>query len=839
MPIINKNSRPSPSIVFAGGSAIAIDSTFTARLKATIAGRSNLFANGTELIVVSAPAHIGGGSGFAALGRIDDEPNLFGLAEIGGGSSVSLNGRKAGNALGVLRGNSGFRAGGSVAAADVAAMNVFLTIGPRSGVGFGGVYSARIAADGQAYKLKSYRVNEGRAESGVSLDCTFQRPADRAAVMAAESFDFEIYENGDWVPIFSAGRRTAGTFAFSWGQGRPSDQLGISTAAPVKAQLERSPRRNLTVYDSTRESIDAAAYRDIYDENGVRYQHELRAVADLTLGDLLRFVFVEKCGFADVKTTIPTDWNVRRFEAQMTDTFAKSVAGYVGPFDPLPFVVDNVYWLLDSTLAIPEGFIDAIPTLTADQWSNAQFRVVEQDADGFIVQYVENDTAFDRFQDREVEDDTEPSGEPSSDDYTETDRSRVYRDWFKDSNPFVPVETKQIEEREQVRGYNILPGGGRQFTTISDVTERTEYDAKLRLQSIRKATQMLIPQNVPAGDAYPRVFREIETETSEYEYRPDPNDPRREYLSSETTKVSGYIITDSEKLHLGVPYKQRFVDAWEGGNLSDSQSVSTGRISELKRKITVQKSGQTEVRQRHTNFLTNPPKVTTIPTAAQGGDITSNAVYPAAAETIVYRTGLTDRTDARLRPFPIAELPIRYGRPLAKRKLDKRQRLTGTIELKGLRLAFGRGSVFRLLDRDGGTVGFFLTEGRSIAGDNLGTRQQRTKQILEVLEVSTAAEPLTIATSPPGALSAAAGETIEFSMYITGRTGYSLTADVGGAAVQVRAKAFEADNYQNIVTHPINTGPFNGKPWPYRFQVQVDALAANGNHIIRILSKQI
>jgi hypothetical protein len=831
MPLIIPYSSPPPLAVLGGGSTFTANGVASQHLRATIAGGSGFTPNGRLLIVVATPATLAGHSTFSARGRIGSEANVFGLVDVGGGSAMSAAGHTVINGLAVLAGSSGFSATGRVAEGDQAEFNIFLTVGNVAGPGYAAAYSARIYADGVSYPIKAFTYSEGRLDAGASLECTLQRPADRAAILAATSFKFDVYDNGSWTTLFDTGKRAGGNFGFAWTDGRPADALAVSTVGPIAEALAKSPARNLTIYDSLREAINAADYESIYDENGIAYPHDLHPIADMRLNDLLSYVFVTKCGFTAVQTNLP-NFPIRRADASITGTYLESVAAAIGVFEPLIFAdANNVLWVLDSTVALPAGFSAAVVEIGHTQYKNAQFRITDQTADGYVVQYSDSGALFDYFGDRDVADDAVKTGTSGNADYTETYITRRYRDYYKISNPAVPVRTEKILETTRVRAYynGVL-------IDLSETNETIEFDAKLRLRGISKTTDATIPDITDAG--FSAISEQVRSESTEFVYLPDPTNPRREYLARTEKRIDGLLAIDSQNQHLGRPFKQEFYNAWRAGNLSGRVATTTGPIQTVTETVYLQKSGQVEVRTRTVDFMTTPPVVINETTDARAGDITTNGENSATHETIVYRTGLSARTDNKLETLAVGELPIAFARPLARRRLDRRQRKTGSVNLKGLNLAFGRGSVFKLLDRDGGSAGTFIVEGRSISGANLGDRSQQTNQILEVTEITANGPAIAIATAPPGGVVAAAGSTTAFTLDFEGRTGFSLTATCADANVRVWAKAASGDAFQNLHTTPLSTAPFTGGIHTYFFELRIGGGAANGNYTVAIRNEQ-
>lgn len=828
MPLIVPYGETLPIAVLGGGSELEAFGSVAQQFRATLIGSSTIFANGELLMFGSAT--LVGSSDLYALGRLGDEPNVFGLADIGGSSAFEANGVLKIGGKAVLAGSSSLEAFAEIAQAEGAAFNIHVTVADQAGPGLGATYSARILADGVSYPIRAAQVQESDLNAGININVQLQRPSDRAAILAADEFSFDIYDNGVWKSIFDSGRRSAGSYSFAWAtEGRPADGLSLSTVDAIAETLERSPDNNLTIYDAARETIDAEAFEKIYDENGVPYTHELIAIGGLTLHQLLDRVFVTILGFDSVFCTV-SDYPIRRADFSITGSYLEGIAQFLGPFEPLIYVKNNVLFVLDSTIALPAGLEPAIPAVGHDEYRSAEFSVSEQTADGYIVQYVENDSLYDYTTTREVSNlgDPDTTGTEGNGNYTETVTARTYRDYFKSSNPSVPVNTVKIREVVTVRG---MVGGV--MDEISETTEVIEVDRKMRLLSIAKDRTALIPNVAASG--FPTVRTTVDSELTLFDYRPDIRNPRREYMSRQTREKRGLVAIDAGNQHLDQDFKIEFFDAWRGGNLSGNVTTEYQDIESFTESVDVKRNGQIEVRSRTANFLTSPPSVHSEITEGRAGDITTNAVNTQTNQVIIYRTGITSRTGTKLQPFPIGEVPITIGRPLAKRRLDKRQRLTGSVTWKGLNLAYGIGSQFQLFDRDGDSVGFFIVEGREINMSNLGDRTQLTDQILQVREIATNGPALGLSDDQPSGLSGSAGDTIAFTLEIECSSGYEISADSDNADIRIWGKANPGDAFQNLHTTPIDLTPYAGDVRTFYFELRIDAGADDGDYSAAVL----
>lgn len=721
--VIQNNATPDPIAVLTRIRQLTADGVAAAGLRATLVRPRALSA--MPSVEVAGSASLPRNRTLYALGRIDDEPNVFGSVELARSRNAEFDASPTAGGKAILPRVRALSVTGRVAVADRDVLNILLTIADDAPAGFGNTYSARIYADGVAYPIKAFRYGEDRGDVGVSLEVTLVDPADRAAIEAAASFRFDLYDGGTWTTLFDSGRRTGSGLGIAFGDGRPNDSLSVSTNGDVDNKLRKSAASNLTVYDPTRLTLSADAFPRIYDTAGNVFIHDLKPIAGLDLYSLLSYVFVTKCGFAGVQTTLP-NFPIRRADFSFTGTFFDGIAGHIGPFAPLLFVRDNVVWLIDSTSPFPAGFGSPVP-LNASEYVDVQLTQTDVDLDGYVLQFSDSETDYDYSTNRFVDDAAETSGTYGSPNYTETTRSREYRDYYKASNPLVPVRSEKVKDIKETAG--IVAGT---LVTIATEREDLSYDSFGRIRLIRKTYTGQVPDLATSG--FPNVERTIRTERTQFLYGPDITQPRREILRQTIKEVSGLVTIDTEKQHLGKDFKQDFTDGLAAGNLDDTLIVDTASISTTTETIDQNDKGQIEVRTRVVNFLTDPPHISTTTTDARAGDMSTNAATGSTKEVVVFRAGSV-RTDAKFGTLAVAEVPVPIASALARRKLAKRRIRQGSITVKGLKLGIGRGTMFELFDRDGGSVGVFVCEGRQVAGSNLGTRSQSTRQILEITEV--------------------------------------------------------------------------------------------------------
>lgn len=724
MPLILESSNPSPIAVFQGVGGFGATASTTAGFNAVFQGVGGMSAAGS--VAKHGSATFAGIGGMSAIGRIDDEPNVFAEAAFEGIGAFSATGSIHRRGVAVFEGIGGLFADGRTQAAESATLSILLTIAAGDVVDHGRTYSARIFADGTAYPIKSFGFNESRSDAGASLDVTLQRNSDRAAIMAADAFTFDVYDNGAWVTIFEGGKRAAGGFSFNFSDGRSSDNLSVSAAAPIAERLEASPERNLTIFDPDRLRLSVSDFPTAYDTDGNAYTQQLRPVSGLTLHGLFQIVFVELCGFGGFQTTID-DFPIRRADFSITGSYLEGLGGHTGIFNPLLFVIGDVVWFLDSSAGFPEGFGSPV-AITADNYEGAQFTLTELNADGYIVTYSENEADYDYTQTRVETDDPETTGHFGDPDFTERNRSTTWRDFYKSASPLIPIRSEKLSQVTETRATH--EGA---LSTINRDNELYYYDTLSRIVRIEKRTDGLIP-NLADPD-FATTFDRTTEETTTFVYKGDRFDNRRQILGSQVKETRGLISKDESNPALNQPFKQRFTDAFQAGNLAAGVATEFVPIETVVETHTQTSKSQVEIKTQTTNFLTVPVHVSGSTADVRIGDVTQNAQTSGTGERYVFRPGAI-RTNARMQTLSVGEMPVALAVALARRRLSKRRTLRGSVTLKGINLSIKRGSMFELFDRAGVSVGVFVCEGRSISGQNVGVPgQQKTSMVLEVSQV--------------------------------------------------------------------------------------------------------
>lgn len=728
-PLIIASRRRDASIL---DTETAIEASVVARRRraATVAGS---FVKGGSVVANRARAALS-----SIVGRVNLDANVFGAINAARSRAALMlaNTRKMGT-IGAARNRAAASSIGSttVAAPESDSFLVLLTVeaaGSRGGLadpGFVRRYGARISADGVNYPIKSYNFEKPVDELGVSLSFALVNPRDRAAILAAKSYKFELF-GGDsgglpaWKTMFDSGRRSGSNYAFAWKDGRTADELSVSTISPMSERLERSPENELTVYDPERVDLDASDFAPTLSQDGDAITHELQPVPGLTLYGLFDLVFVNYCGFAAVESTIE-DFRIRRADFDPTGTYLDGVATHIGAFKPFFKVVGETLWILDGTARFPAGF-GTPGQLKSDGYVSVQFAEQELNLDGFIVQYADDETGYDYISQRVVPGAIQEFGDsPFADNYMTVQTFITYREYWRNEDPTTPIRTEKIQDKTVTRA----SVNGSIMQDVLTETENFTYDGTGLILRIEKTLFGLAPSL--GGGTFAQTIRTTKTW---FTYSPDRFAPRRKFLREKREEITGLVAIDNENLHLGKPFVQDFTEANSAGNLREGMELRTRPIRTTVETTTQTGKGQSEMKTRVTDFLTSPPQNTGSTTDARGGDGSTNDQTGTPIRRRVLRPGLTG-SPKRLAVLSVMEIPWPVAEALALRRLAQTKTQRGPLLLKGLKTEIDTGKQFELFDRAGNLLGLYLVEGLSISGQNLGTSAQTTRQTLMITRV--------------------------------------------------------------------------------------------------------
>jgi hypothetical protein len=583
----------------------------------------------------------------------------------------------------------------------------------------------RMSADGTPISIKAFQMAAPVSGSGEQLDLTLVDPSQRDFIRSANLFLFEISQvdlsTGDdnWLPLFADATLSSSQLSIGWSNGAASDELSITTLAPLSNRLNKAPQTDLVIYDPLR--MEMSAKQDpLVDTNGTTYPEEIMPVAQFNLHKLFQ-ILVNRTGFAGFKTNLPKS-PIRSATFGMKTGFWDGVKPHIGQFDELHFEKDNYLWIIDSTISLPLGF-PAPRDLWIDRYKTLSITEQKVNLDGFTIQYSESDSDPDSgyFVTRTEPDDVQESGSWFDETYTKTITKRTLRDYKANPDSTVVQKTELWKEQTIVKN--------RSGKKISETNLEREFDFFGREIGATKTIKNLVPDVPTSTDL---ILKEVKKEVYTVQYAPHPFQAGKQYIRQTVRSISGLIGIDSTNKYLDLDFEQDFVEAHRTGSIRSDFTTKTGGIKKVTTINTPQPNGYVQTETRSEDLVRN--LTFRSDNEAKTGDIAIGNKTTRQRELLVLETASSVKGDGLTPELPIAELDLFLAIPLVRRKIKRAK--AGELELavafSGVDLTIRRGTVLNLKERNGDSLGCFLVEGYSIAGSRLGSSEQKVDTSLNV-----------------------------------------------------------------------------------------------------------
>jgi hypothetical protein len=581
------------------------------------------------------------------------------------------------------------------------------------------ILGARLAINGVDVPIRSFRFTGQAGSADETFQATLSKPY-RAQVPIGATFTFDIYSGGVWQTRFSGvfGSRSY-SIAFD------GDSLQITSASSPADKLAKCPKKPVVYYDSiTVGTLREEANDVLTDDVGHTYPTEFHDVTGLRLYTLLQWAFVTVCGFSAYRTNIP-DFAIPRADFQFGQPVLSTIKALIGMYDPVLFELNNEIWILDSTLALPAGFTPR--TIGADAYKDfsAESGPDSGNLDGLIVNFLETDTG-DFYTQRFINPDPSTSGTSGMPGYVETHIEQEYYDYRNSGDPTVVVRSVLKSETKETFDYT-----GEQ---IGEEKSIFDFDSLGRATGYQKAVKSFMPNPNFYGDPY--QLQDVRDERQEVLMTTDSIGRTR--ITERQTRISALVAIDSDNTYQEVAFKQDAMEAHKAGNLKDGMTSSFEPVKTITERFTNLNNGQTSVTVTTIDHLRGGLTESTSEADAGESLITNRQK---SRRMIVWRSGFdhlsTDVSQRKLRELHIGPLPIKFGKPLAIRKLARATAGKGTasVSLFGFDSAVRRGATLRLLDRSNSALGDFFIMGFEITGSGLGTPAAYIGTSLNLLEL--------------------------------------------------------------------------------------------------------
>lgn len=575
-----------------------------------------------------------------------------------------------------------------------------------------------------------------------------------------------------------------------------ADSVNVTVAAKSDDRLGKTSEEGLIIYDSNRVTIADGEFEPITDANGNSYAPDLVPIAGLKLSHLFQKIFVDECGFDSYETNLPIgDWPIQRYNVGMGQRLYDGLKGLMGMYRPVMKVTGNTIGIYDSTIALPDG-VPAPKQITVDSIEQLSSSVEQQKVDALMVQFAGVENNYD-FTTPRFEYSTESSGG------SVIDYERIIIEFRKRTTPgnsVVVREELNIENKTTSINGDIVEESSEQFLFSSrgDVSVRT------------KTTRSLLP-SLP--DSIP-ALRYSRDEREQFSYQAHPFKPRSTYCSRRSLVSNGLVTNDYDNVNIfGDPAKQEVNVALRSNNIAEGQIYTTQPLSSRIETASPQRDGTVLTRVLVSDEINPSNSVDFF--EKRPGDIGVSGVATTQEVLPVFADDVTIRNAQRIDNFPIGELPLRYGLPLARRELIFRRTKGRRLSLSniGYDASLQNGVPISVYDREENAIGNFLIEGRRIVCDR-GLIIE-----LNVREIAGSAEPLQRLDSQVSNIES--GSSVIWTLPIECLDGSILTIDptsVSNLGIEARHVEMPELGWTNLETTQIDLSPWDGSTEDFEFR---------------------
>lgn len=672
------------------------------------------------------------------------------------------------------------------------------------------IWLPRLKADGTEILVRSAQLEENESSVGKTLSVELLKFSDKAAFTSAASIDFGVgrktggsWDEATFQTLIAGGKVRSVRFSIAGSPQQPRDAVSVQIISAESDKLDRTSAAGLIIYDPDREQIGDADVKTIYDAEGNAYTPEVVAIPGLTLADLFQRIFVTECGFDAYHTTLPArDYPIQRYEVAMGQRFYDGLKRFIGMFYPAVKVIDDEIWITDTTIPQPSSF-PAPKQITVDNVTSISSEVEKQRLDALLVRGVglENNYDFTTFRFEYPK---------TADGAVRTETEQITIEYRKITSPTTNQVVGEALNIENKKSYV----GGTQIDESSDVYE---FDAFGRPNNRRKTAYKLLPPTY--GTDNPPSLQLAAEERENFGYASHPYRSRSQYLQKREMRRSGLYAEDADNPRPdGTPFKQDLALAHRSGNVNTTQTFGTTDLFFRSETAEPLPDGQTRVRVLEIDQLTG--LVVNDYQENRPGEIALQSGRPVQVTVPVFAQDGASRSLDRVEDFPIGELPLKFGLPLARRVLRMRQTKGQQVSLEhiGFDASLVKGQTISAYDRGGSSIGTFL-----IAGVVITFTRDGLTMSLSVRELADSTAPLAGLGSYTRTIDE--GEELVFTIPVECSDDLFLRVDPSPVA-DLTVEAYRVvgsgpETYTDLETTPIDLSPWDGTT--QEFQIRITA----------------
>lgn len=595
------------------------------------------------------------------------------------------------------------------------------------------IYTARLLDEyGNEILITDAVKDQPKGEIGERISLTVGRK-DLSIIAPDKTYTFQIgrWENlqdaiggeePEWETVCDNAGLNSRSFSIGRNGKRPNDNLTFDIVESNKNRLNYFPPRNYILYDSLQVNVETDDIERTYTSSGDYVKTTANAFPNLTFYKILDFI-KERCGFSGINARLP-NFPVIRADFPFDMSYAQSLAGIAGMYQPIFSVEDNVLIVKTKFAELPDDFEPN--ALTINDYRQLSLQIAGSTrVDGIRLVYIYSNASADYYDDRLVQT-SEQTGDFGDEDYTRTDINRTYRDWYFTEQPDAPVRTELIREVHST--YNAS------LDLIGRETNDYNYDAQGKRTSSHREIESRVPDLADDGNL---LLMTVRDERQTVFYTTDSRNPKRQIQSKNITQISGMISVDASNQYFDQDFTQDYLEAHKAGNLTTDMTSYFGAIKTITETLTSLGNNQFEVRISAVDHL----RGATVNSVSEPktGDASLTGVGGRQRRFVLWADGVStnSRTGGEILDLVGGELPQSFLLILGEIILNRRLSgfSDGSLQIPGYHKSLNRGVYFRVFDRGGNSLGRFIAEAVNATFSNLGTKDQTVMTTVQISEV--------------------------------------------------------------------------------------------------------
>lgn len=484
-----------------------------------------------------------------------------------------------------------------------------------------------------------------------------------------------------------------------------TDALSLVAIDSISYRWKLAPRVPLIVYDPALVVLQAnETDTNVNDEDGAPIVADTLEVEGLDLEQLLQLVYVDKCGFDELITNIPT-YAIPRMDFSLSSSWHGIISSEYAKFKPVVYEDDNRLFIIDVAGEIPAEILAGARDLEISKYLTATVEQPEAQLVNAILLSHKEISAQTLTEDefpanvtfRIDEDPADVVGTILDDDYRSTTFKRYVAEIHDDEDDLAKITSEVVYKVEtQTTGKD-------DEGTIRVLATEVQTDHYSNSWRLKLGYQKTVTAYIEDGSGG-KFLQDVLTETNTLTWRAAPSKPGEYEKLRSQTQVEGLVLIEGDE---DEEIRTPLLDASNNKIVPDDGSATISRLP-ISSNIEVWRytgADQIEVHRQKMNQLTGR-----LESSGTVEHVGTNNVRVRTGESFNNKQVLivdeaSDLADGPREPAPFDAGFVGYAiaKELALRELDflRNPREIVRAELASFDGGIGRGSIRNLIDRDG------------------------------------------------------------------------------------------------------------------------------------------